>query len=311
MTLGVVPKAMGGILETGMRPLSKEKKRRRAKLKKRKKNKNTKTKKGDGGSSAWGDYGADPLDSSGGGGGGGSSTSRGRDPYGGKEGSYGSYGSSSSSSSHSSYGSSSTAGSGSSSYGSSSGYGSTSSSGYGSSSSSSGYGSSSSSGYGSSSSSSSYGGYGSSSYGGGSYGGSSSSGSWGGSKGSLKHKVSIPMWGIILGATAFIIATAGGMIYTAYQFERKPESMYANFCRLSINTVSCTYMVLYNLYHCRLSEVQAILMPDEEGDEYTDEEIERMKLRPGIAKALEREHNKAFRKNDARSSIELKKITRK
>eukprot|EP00521_Asterionellopsis_glacialis_P000094 CAMPEP_0195251296 /NCGR_PEP_ID=MMETSP0706-20130129/3202_1 /TAXON_ID=33640 /ORGANISM="Asterionellopsis glacialis, Strain CCMP134" /LENGTH=211 /DNA_ID=CAMNT_0040303413 /DNA_START=1 /DNA_END=636 /DNA_ORIENTATION=+ len=160
-------------------------------------------------------------------------------------------------------------------------------------------------------SSSSYGGYGSSSYGGGSYGGSSSSGSWGGSKGSLKHKVSIPMWGIILGATAFIIATAGGMIYTAYQFERKPESMYANFCRLSINTVSCTYMVLYNLYHCRLSEVQAILMPDEEGDEYTDEEIERMKLRPGIAKALEREHNKAFRKNDARSSIELKKITRK
>jgi len=121
----------------------------------------------------------------------------------------------------------------------------------------------------------------------------------------------MPVWGIILGATVFFIATAGGMIYTAYQFERKPEGMYANFCRLSINTVSCTYMVMYNLYHCRLGEVQAILMPDEEGDEYTDDEIERMKLRPGIAKALEREHNKAFRKNEAKSSIELKKITKK
>ena len=46
---------------------------------------------------------------------------------------------------------------------------------------------------------------------------------------------------------------------------------------------------------------------DDENDmeEYTDEEMERMKLRPGIERALDVEHKKALR----RVGIEMKKIT--
>jgi len=61
--------------------------------------------------------------------------------------------------------------------------------------------------------------------------------------------------------------------------------------------------VLYNLYHCRLSDIPAVVCAseyDDDGDEemmnYTEEELERMKLRPGIERALDVEHRKSLKK---------------
>jgi len=72
-----------------------------------------------------------------------------------------------------------------------------------------------------------------------------------------------------------------------------------------IKKVNCIYKVIYNLYHCRLSEIPQVVFASElEEDEYTDEEIERMRLRPGIERALDVEHRKALRK----VGIEMNKI---
>mmetsp|Transcript_29775 Transcript_29775/g.54677 ORF Transcript_29775/g.54677 Transcript_29775/m.54677 type:complete len:300 (-) Transcript_29775:77-976(-) len=99
--------------------------------------------------------------------------------------------------------------------------------------------------------------------------------------------------------------TLFGMMVTAYQMEYSPEGTFANCCRVVLHTVNCIYKVIYNLYHCRLSEIPQVVFASElEEDEYTDEEIERMRLRPGIERALDVEHRKALRK----VGIEMNKI---
>jgi hypothetical protein len=88
--------------------------------------------------------------------------------------------------------------------------------------------------------------------------------------------------------------------------EHDPEGNYANCCRVSLHSVSCVYGVIYNLYHCRLSEIPQVVFASEmeDGEDYTDEELERMRLRPGIERALDVEHRKALRK----VGIEMNKI---
>ncbi|KAL7549318.1 hypothetical protein ACHAWF_012586 [Thalassiosira exigua] len=88
-----------------------------------------------------------------------------------------------------------------------------------------------------------------------------------------------------------------GMLITAHKMEHDPEGTFANCCRVSLHTVNCIYKVIFNLYHCRLGEIPVVVMGAElDEDEYTDEEIERMQLRPGIERALDVEHRKALRK---------------
>lgn len=171
--------------------------------------------------------------------------------------------------------------------------------------------SSSSSGSSSSKSSSSYSssGYGYDSYD--SYGSSSSSPSgsyeWGSSS-SFKPSFKMPELQLSLIPAIFLILFVAlvGMLITAYQMEHSPEGTFANCCRVSLTTVSCIYKVIYNLYHCRLGEIPQVVFASEfeNDDELTDEELERMKLRPGIERALDVEHRKALRK----VGIEMNKI---
>ncbi len=88
------------------------------------------------------------------------------------------------------------------------------------------------------------------------------------------------------------------MLLTAHSLEHHPEGTFANCCRVSLHTVSCVYSIIYNLYHCRLGEIPGIICGGSEltEDEYTEEELERMNLRPGIERALDTEHRKALRK---------------
>ena len=211
---------------------------------------------------------------------------------------YGSSGSITSTSAGESAGSSTygTYGSSGSTYGASSGstYGSDSSYGSGST-----YGASSGSSYGSASS------YGSDSYSS-QWGTGAASSQWGTSQ-SSKSKLSVPTVNISLFLALFlaVIIALAGMLVTAHQMEHDPEGTYANCCRVSLHTVNCIYKVVYNLYHCRLGEIpQVVLASELEEDEYTDEEIERMRLRPGIERALDVEHRKALRK----VGIEMNKI---
>jgi len=171
----------------------------------------------------------------------------------------------------------------------------------------------------SSSSSSSYGksygssSYGSSSYGSSSYGSSSSSsssygkqsnsnsrGRYGESSYSSARKNSkddVSVASIILLSFLFMITTSCGMLYTAYAFTSFPEGTFANCCRLSLGFTSCFRGILYNLYHCRFAEVVDIICPGEDDEhDFTEEELDRMKLRPGIERALEKEHGKAMKK---------------
>lgn len=92
--------------------------------------------------------------------------------------------------------------------------------------------------------------------------------------------------------------SVGLMFYTAHEFANNPEGNFANCCRLSLNTLDCTGRLCYNLYQCRLGEVLGILCPgdDDDNDDYTDEELQRMTLRPGIGRALDVEHGKAMKK---------------
>ena len=89
-----------------------------------------------------------------------------------------------------------------------------------------------------------------------------------------------------------------GMLLTAHSLEHHPEGTFANCCRVSLHTVNCVYRVMFNLYHCRLGELPGIICggSELEEDEYTEEELERMTLRPGIERALDTEHRKALRK---------------
>ena len=193
-----------------------------------------------------------------------------------------------------------------------------------------GSGSSSTSAYGGSSSS-----YGSSTYGGsstttasstttkdsyssawGATGGASGSSSWGtgstgsswGSKASSSfsklHGPSVQL-SIIPVVLLSVLITFIGMLITAHRMENDPEGNFANCCRVLLHTVNCIYKVIYNLYHCRLGDIPQVVFASElEEEEYTEEEIERMRLRPGIERALDVEHRKALRK----VGIEMNKI---
>eukprot|EP00571_Detonula_confervacea_P015609 CAMPEP_0172308364 /NCGR_PEP_ID=MMETSP1058-20130122/8977_1 /TAXON_ID=83371 /ORGANISM="Detonula confervacea, Strain CCMP 353" /LENGTH=323 /DNA_ID=CAMNT_0013020757 /DNA_START=437 /DNA_END=1408 /DNA_ORIENTATION=+ len=168
--------------------------------------------------------------------------------------------------------------------------------------------------------SSSYGGSsigGSSSYGGSSYGSDSYSSAWGtgaassssapssfSSKFSKVHAPSIRL-SLLPAILLLVFVSLTGMLATAHQMEHDPEGTFANCCRVSLHTANCIYKVVYNLYHCRLGDIPQVVFASElEEDEYTDEEIERMRLRPGIERALDIEHRKALRK----VGIEMNKI---
>lgn len=60
------------------------------------------------------------------------------------------------------------------------------------------------------------------------------------------------------------------------------------------------------IVHTLLGDIPQVVCAADEDDleEYTDEELERMKLRPGIERALDVEHRKALRK----VGIEMNKI---
>lgn len=110
---------------------------------------------------------------------------------------------------------------------------------------------------------------------------------------------------IFLAIFLFSSITLCGMLTTAHHMEHNPEGTFANCCRVSLHTLHCLWRVIYNLYHCRLGDVNnAVFSTELEEDEYTDEEIERMRLRPGIERALDVEHRKALRK----VGIEMNKI---
>ena len=147
------------------------------------------------------------------------------------------------------------------------------------------------------------------------YGGSSYSSTWGaGSASSSTSSSSSHQWGSnsLRGGKGFqpvkidlfkaifflLLICTTGMLLTAHSMEHHPEGTFANCCRVSLHTVNCVYSIIFNLYHCRLGELPGIICggSELEEDEYTEEELERMTLRPGIEGALDREHRKALRK---------------
>ena len=125
------------------------------------------------------------------------------------------------------------------------------------------------------------------------YGKSSHYGNSGGNGYHYGDALHVPItWVILLNLSTFLITA----LITAYQFEHRPEGNFANFCRLCINTLECACKVIYNLYHCRLSEIPTVVSAEDDDDEYTEQELQSMKLRPGIAKALDVEHHKSMRR---------------
>ncbi len=186
--------------------------------------------------------------------------------------------------------------------------------------------SSSSSHYGSSSSS--YGSYGSpssSSYSSSrsKYGGSSSSsgsdyGSYGSSYKYQHEEPMVPLAWVIL----LIITFVGiGMLITANEFIYNTEGNLANFCRLSVKILDCIWRIIYNCYHCRLSEIPNVVWTaiddddENDGDAYTEEELQMMKLRPGIERALDVEHKRSMnrmKKEFSKRKTEIgKKVAKK
>lgn len=99
-------------------------------------------------------------------------------------------------------------------------------------------------------------------------------------------------WVILIALGTYCVSTLG----TAYQFEHKPEGNFANFCRLCLNTLDCIWKLIYNLYHCRLNEIPTVVCATDDEDDYTEQELLTMKLRPGIGRALEVEHQKSMKK---------------
>eukprot|EP00581_Thalassiosira_minuscula_P036038 CAMPEP_0184443900 /NCGR_PEP_ID=MMETSP0740-20130409/887_1 /TAXON_ID=385413 /ORGANISM="Thalassiosira miniscula, Strain CCMP1093" /LENGTH=125 /DNA_ID=CAMNT_0026812417 /DNA_START=171 /DNA_END=548 /DNA_ORIENTATION=+ len=84
------------------------------------------------------------------------------------------------------------------------------------------------------------------------------------------------------------------------------HTYYTTTTNTTTKQVNCIYKVIYNLYHCRLGDIPQVVCAAELEDdlEYTDEEMERIRLRPGIERALDVEHRKALRK----VGIEMNKI---
>jgi hypothetical protein len=115
----------------------------------------------------------------------------------------------------------------------------------------------------------------------------------GGSSNSYGGALHVPLaWVILIVLATYCFAT----LVAAHQFEHNPEGNFTNFCRLCINTLDCLCKLVYNLYHCRLNEIPTVVCAEEHDDEYTEHELQTMKLRPGIGRALEVEHNKSMRK---------------
>jgi len=135
----------------------------------------------------------------------------------------------------------------------------------------------------------------------------SSGSSWGSKASSSFSKLYGPsvQLSIIPVVLLSVFITFIGMLITAHRMENDPEGNFANCCRVLLHTVNCIYKVMYNLYHCRLGDIPQVVFASElEEEEYTEEEIERMRLRPGIERALDVEHRKALRK----VGIEMNKI---
>ena len=104
-------------------------------------------------------------------------------------------------------------------------------------------------------------------------------------------KVKVPLFPAMIVAVFF---TYCGMLCTAFMYQARPESIFTNCCRLSINCLRNSYAIAFNLYHCRLGEITPIVCALDDEDDLDDEELERMKPRPGIQKALTIEHRKAL-----------------
>jgi len=98
-------------------------------------------------------------------------------------------------------------------------------------------------------------------------------------------------WVVLVTLATFCVST----LITAHQFECNAEGNFANFCRLCINTLDCLWKLVYNLYHCRLNEIPSVTSAVDD-DDYTEQELLTMKLRPGIGRALEVEHHKSMMK---------------
>jgi len=210
--------------------------------------------------------------------------------------------------------------------GSSSGYGgsSSSSSGYGGSSSSSGYGGSSSSstsgsdsGYGGSAPKSSPYSSSSSSYGSSPYSSSTSYGksSYKSSYSSYKPHRDPLQIRLSTALTLLLTLLTVVTLLTAHQFVINPKGRYANSCKSSIEFLECIWKICYNLYHCRLGEIHDVVcaIDDEWEEEYSEQELAEMKLRPGIEKALGVEHQRALDKMSGKAVAKKikKKITKK
>lgn len=124
----------------------------------------------------------------------------------------------------------------------------------------------------------------------------------------------IPLaWVILLVITSVSI----GMLLTANEFITNSEGNLANFCRLSVNVLDCAWKIIYNCYHCRLSEIPNVVWAGDyvdDDDAYTEEELENMKCRPGIERALDVEHERSMKKmrKEFQKKTELgKKIAKK
>lgn len=64
-----------------------------------------------------------------------------------------------------------------------------------------------------------------------------------------------------------------------------------------MTTADCLFKIGFNCYNCRMSEVVDTICPGEDEDhDFTDDELERMTLRPGIERALDKEHGKVMKK---------------
>lgn len=108
-----------------------------------------------------------------------------------------------------------------------------------------------------------------------------------------------------------------GTLLTAHQFENNSNGDYPNFCRLTLHTFYCIWMIIYNIYKCRLGEIPSVVCASDEyaGDEdpYTEQELQTMVCRPGIENALEREHSRAMVKliGPQKKKKNMKEITSK
>lgn len=106
-----------------------------------------------------------------------------------------------------------------------------------------------------------------------------------------KVNVDVPLVPAIIVAS---IVMCCGMLCTAFMYQARPESTFTNCCRLSIHCIRSACAIVFNLYHCRLGDIPPIVCAMEDADDLDDEELARMKPRPGIEKALHIEHQKAL-----------------